>query len=61
MAVDSTMEFTSVDKGSIVDSIRKYSTSRDGNTLTLVDIHGNILSLNFARFKVANLKVIEIF
>ena len=54
--VDTTLEFGKLDKSGVIEAIRSHSTE----ALTFTDIHGNILSLNFNRIKVANLKVIEI-
>ena len=58
--IDMTLEFGKLDKGGVIESIRSYSTANPPKALTFTDIHGNMLSLNFSRIKVANLKVIEI-
>lgn len=56
--IDCTMEFANLDKAGTVEAIRTASGSQPA-ALTLTDIHGNILNLNFPRIRLAQLKVIE--
>lgn len=58
--VDTTLEFGKLTKGDVIEAIKSHSTANPPAALTFTDIHGNMLSINFFRTKVANLKVIEI-
>lgn len=58
--IDTTLEFGKLTKGDVIEAIKSNSSANRQAALTFTDIHGNMLSLNFFRIKVANLKVIEI-
>lgn len=59
--LDTTMEFANLDKAAMLTAIREQASTLPRGTLTVTDIHGNMLSLNFSRIKVLDIRVVEIF
>lgn len=54
--IDRTMEFATLDKDAVLQSLRKQA----GSSVYFSDIDGNFLFINFARASVVSIRVIEL-